>query len=409
MKQVVSTKATLRDTVKEIISVIGLNKSNQSFMMPDYLKRSTKMETCKAVWYFVKNNINYKPDQYLTEQIRTPDRTWKDRKQGVDCEDYSIYIACILLRLGVVPTLKIVGDKQGFKHIYVVVRDDKTDSMIVMDCCMDDFNSETTFNQELIIDIGKDAEMIVPEAGGYMLERLSGVADLEKSTAEILAYEGKGSKGKTFGVDKGILYQFFTPDWLIELMWKLCIHHGFEGGNVLEPSCGTGRFMYYAPKDLTIDFTAFEIEKMLADNAKQLCPEATIYHGGFETAFLKSINGFWHKLGNVKHGENTWLPPMDLVIGNPPYGQIYDKYSIGADIKRFGQIEQYFMLQGLKVLKSGGLMCYITASSFASTYERYMKTKMEMDNLCTLVDAYRLPNVFKNTNVPTDILIFRKK
>lgn len=408
MIQVISTKASLKNTVKEIIDVVLENKKG-AFTKPDFLKQQTSLETCRTLWYFVKNHINYTPDDYLTEQIRTPQRTWNDRQKGVDCEDYSIYIASCLLSLGITPTLRIVGNEQGFQHIYIVVKDRNESQTIILDCCMDDFNKETAYSKVMDISIQKDGERQVPKVGGYMLERLSGVADLQKSNQEILAYEGKGSKGKDFGVDKGILYQYFTPDWLIELMWKLCIHHGFEGGNVLEPSCGTGRFMYYSPKDLNIYFTAFELEEMLANNARQLCPEAIIYHGGFETAFLKYINGFWHKLGNGKHGSSTWLPKMDLVIGNPPYGKMSDPYGVGSDLKNFGQIEQYFMMQGLNVLKSGGLMCYVTASGFASTYEQYMKTKMEMDSLCTLVDAYRLPNVFKNTNVPTDILIFRKK
>ncbi len=576
MRQVINTKASLKNTVKEIINVVLANKE-VAFTKPDFLKQPTTIETCKTLWYFVKNHINYTPDDFLKEQIRTPERTWADRKKGVDCEDYSIYIASCLLSLGINPTLRIVGNEKGFQHIYIVVKGTET---IILDCCMDDFNKETTYSKMLDIPVKKGGESEVPNVGGYMLERLSGIennflfvgkideevaikikrqsgliilengndrygqlhiekqrgssflemgysveefvryvcenfneirkgksgslllvkrngnpmvgtillkpfnggefysvgsaffsrkeyledkellwvhvedesspsleglsfssvplkkglagvsvqdkkffnatklhrnskiqilGNIEKSTADILAYEGKGSKGKEFGKDSGILYQFFTPDWLISLMWKLCIHHGFKGGNALEPSCGTGRFMYYAPKDLKIEFTGFELEEMLADYAKVVCPEAKIYHGGFETAFLKSVNGFWHKLGNGKHGEDTWLPPMDLVIGNPPYGQLYDRYNIGAGIKRFGQVEQYFMMQGLKVLKSGGLMCYVTASGFASTYEQYMKTKSEMNNLCTLVDAYRLPNVFKNTNVPTDILIFRKK
>jgi hypothetical protein len=39
----------------------------------------------------------------------------------------------------------------------------------------------------------------------------------------------------------------------------------------------------------------------------------------------------------------------------------------------------------------------------------YSHEKEKIGELAEFVDAYRMPKVFKNTDVPTDILIFRRK
>jgi hypothetical protein len=408
MKEIINTSGNLRETVGLIIDVV-LREKGKQFFVPECLTKHSgnKVMICKALYYYVKNNVKYKPDTYLTEEVRTPQRTIDDRMTGVDCEDYSIYIACVLLKLGIRPTLRIVGDKTGYKHIYVVVKDQA--DTIVIDCCMDDFNQEIPHTLRLDVPIKKGAETTVPKVGKYMIQRLSGVESLEKSKQEILAYEGKGGKGKEFGRDKGILTQFFTPEWVVKKMWQLCVHYGFTGGNVLEPSCGTGRFMYYAPNDLKIDFTAFEREELLANMAQQLVPTAKVYNNYFETAFMEKKGAFYHPIGGNSKGDKTWLPPMDLVIGNPPYGKRKNLYSGQFKIKGMNQIEQFFIIQGMKTLKKDGLMCYITAANFAMTYDKYFKTKTQLNELADFVDGYRLPSVFKNTDVPTDILIFRRK
>jgi hypothetical protein len=39
----------------------------------------------------------------------------------------------------------------------------------------------------------------------------------------------------------------------------------------------------------------------------------------------------------------------------------------------------------------------------------YQSEKAELEKICELLDAYRLPPVFKSTSVPTDILILKRK
>lgn len=407
MNTIVNTKANLQDTVQEIVNVILANKPYPKL---DYLNKSTVWETCRAVWIFVKNNIAYKLDEYGTEQIRTPERTWNDRKIGVDCEDYSIYVCSTLLSLGITPELRIVGDSKGFQHIYVIVHD--KGETIIVDCCEDDFNKQESYKVILDVPVQKGSYVNVPRQGGFPLIRLSGLPNSTTPDQEsILKYEGKGGEGKMLGSDPLILTQFFTPDWVIEMMWTLCQKHGFKGGKVLEPSCGSGRFMHYSPKNLKIEFTAFEREAELAQMAQRLVPNAKIYEDFFETAFLQENGGFYHPYPNQKATANkTWLPEMCLVIGNPPYGIFSGKYRRSFDLKGITQVEQFFMLQCLKTLRKDGLLCFITSSGFMNTMEKYNNVKEQMSELCTFLDAYRLPSgIFKKTAITADILIFKRK
>ena len=407
MKQSVRILSNLQDSVSTIVKMC---LQNQPFKT-DMVKGANDFYKCKALWYFVKNNIKYRQDSFFTDQIRTPERTWKDRKQGVDCEDYVIFICAILRQYNIKPILRITGylPKKEYQHIYVVVIWEGRE--VIMDCCMDDFNAEMPYKHKIDIDLSKPNLSVVPKQGKYFMQVLSGMPKM--TPEDVLRYEGKKAGQKPIeeltNEDTGILSQYFTPQSIIDEMYKLCVHYGFTGGNALEPSCGSGRFMHYAPRDHSINWTAFEQDKELADMAKILVPDATIYPDYFESAFLQKTGAFYNAYKGAKDGTKTWLPEMDLVIGNPPYVKWKNKYTGLFTMKGITQTEQFFMLQGLRVLKKGGLLCYVTSNSFADTFQKYKGTKEQMGEMCELVDAYRLPKVFYKTDVTTDILIFRKK
>jgi hypothetical protein len=66
----------------------------------------------------------------------------------------------------------------------------------------------------------------------------------------IAQYEGSGGQGSKGATGEGVLYEFFTPDFVCELMWKLAYRYGFKaGGSVLEPSIGTGNLLKWAPNN----------------------------------------------------------------------------------------------------------------------------------------------------------------
>ena len=191
------------------------------------------------------------------------------------------------------------------------------------------------------------------------------------------------------------LYSFFTPLWLCEVMVDLAIRYGFTPtkGKALEPSAGTGNFLValqnkgVKPKNIR----AFELDETNYIIAKGRCPEVNLHNQFFEISFLEPPN-FRTK------AKEPWLKeyPYDLVIGNPPYGANKNKYSSYFRSPKFKQLEQFFMYKGLELLKSGGLLVFITGSNFLRNDKTYTNEKKAIGKLADLVDAYRMPKVFKN-------------
>lgn len=200
------------------------------------------------------------------------------------------------------------------------------------------------------------------------------------------------------------LYSFFTPVWLCEVMYKLAIKNGFNAktGKILEPACGTGNFLTVLDKPENC--TAFELDKLNYEIAKKRVPKATYYNNYFETAFLQKP-----RFTTVIKQNKSWLKPFDLVIGNPPYGKYKNLYSSFFKSLKFKQVEMFFMYMSMQLLKKDGLLIFITASNFMRNEKTYQHEKTKLGEIATFVDAYRMPKVFKNTSVPTDILIFRRK
>jgi type I restriction-modification system DNA methylase subunit len=221
----------------------------------------------------------------------------------------------------------------------------------------------------------------------------------------IAQYEGSGGQGSKGATGEGVLYEFFTPDFVCELMWKLAYRYGFKaGGSVLEPSVGTGNLLKWAPNNSKC--YGFEINPISKRITEILYPDAKIYEGYFETAFLQEPR-YTARLKD----KLTWLEgyPFSLVIGNPPYGKYKNKYSSYFTKPKMHQIELFFMHYGLQLLKPGGIMVYVTGSNFLRNGITYQSEKLEIEKLADIVDAYRLHPVFKFSKVPTDIIVFKRK
>lgn len=221
----------------------------------------------------------------------------------------------------------------------------------------------------------------------------------------ILQYEGSGGKASKGATGEGVLYEFYTPNFVVNLMWELAKYHGYSGGAILEPSVGTGKML--KPLFNFEGCVGFEPNPIAARITEICCPGALIYKGYFETAFLDAPR-FTSRLKN----RVTWLSqyPFDLVIGNPPYGIYKNQYSsFFPEAKKLKQMEIFFMFKSLQMLKPNGLLVFITGSNFLRNGESYNTAKEELAKLCDLMDAYRLPPVFDNSEVPTDIIVLKRK
>lgn len=182
---------------------------------------------------------------------------------------------------------------------------------------------------------------------------------------------------------------FYTPNMIIQAMWQAVDRLGVTGGVALEPSCGTGRFIYENQKSENFKFIGVEIDSLTARIAKLINQDkAYIFETGLEKLSLPV--GF------------------DLVIGNPPYGD----FSLNFNNSNYGNVSVHnqFILNTLSKLNFGGVGVFVVSRyvmDSTDTYSRY-----EFSKLAKLVSAIRLPSsAFKaeaNTEVVTDILVFKR-
>jgi len=223
----------------------------------------------------------------------------------------------------------------------------------------------------------------------------------EEEKNYIRQYTGSGGLIKEGAAGRGVLYEYYTPDVVVQKMWGMAFKYGYDGGSILEPSVGTGNFLKYAPKDAIV--FGFETNHFSARIAQILYPNAHIHEKSFESLFFA---------GNIHLKDDFDHPPYSLVIGNPPYGDFTGKYAGMGEKQWTGATEydQYFILRGLDLLKKGGLLVFVVPSSFLSYNVKSAKVKEKIASKVDLMDAYRLPiRTFDTTDIGTDILLLRKK
>ena len=251
--------------------------------------------------------------------------------------------------------------------------------------------------EALIDEKGDDLENYSPSDIEF-ISLYSGYGGLEK--------QGSFSENEL----KGLLYEYYTPDEVVKKMWGLAYKYGYgtlPNQNVLEPSVGVGAFLKYAPQD--VDVVGNEINKYSAQIASLLYPNATIKHQYFEQNFIKNNSSMKSKIDS--------LPKFGLVIGNPPYGKLGGIYQgMGEqDYSKASNFAEYFIIRGLDMLYSGGLLIYIVGAEQKNGGTLFLDSQIDKGksiifSKAELIDAYRLPvNVFERTGVSSEILVFKKR
>ena len=189
-----------------------------------------------------------------------------------------------------------------------------------------------------------------------------------------------------------ILDAFYTPPEVAEAICKGLSRMGFTSGNILEPSCGSGRFFDAMPASMreASHVVGIEMDALSARIAKAAHKDVEIFHQSFQNS--RFANG-----------------SFDLAIGNVPFGDS----PIYGDSAYEGQgllPHDYFLLKMLDEVRDGGLVAAITSSGTMD--KASAKVRARLAEKADLVTALRLPSeAFKGagTAVTTDILVFRRK
>ena len=187
------------------------------------------------------------------------------------------------------------------------------------------------------------------------------------------------------------LTAFYTPKAVTDAVYKVLSRMGFEGGNILEPSCGIGNFMGVLPESMTGSrFYGVELDKISGSIARQLYQKENIHIGGFEDADLP--DSFF-----------------DAAVGNVPFGDF--KVSDKRYDRHKWLIHDYFFGKALDKVRAGGVIAFVTSKGTMDkkdpSVRRYLAQRAE------LLGAVRIPNdtFSKNagTEVTSDIIFLQKR
>ncbi|KGF08278.1 conjugal transfer protein [Tissierellia bacterium S7-1-4] len=187
------------------------------------------------------------------------------------------------------------------------------------------------------------------------------------------------------------LTAFYTPKVVIDSIYESLSNLGFEKGNILEPSAGTGRFIGNLPEEMKeSNFYGVELDSISGQIAKELYPNSNIQIKGFEeTNFSNNL--------------------FDVAIGNIPFGEF--KVADREYERNNFLIHDYFFAKTLDKVRDGGIIAFITSSGTmdkkSEDVRRYISERAEF------LGAIRLPNTtFKGvagTEVTSDIIFLKKR
>ena len=187
------------------------------------------------------------------------------------------------------------------------------------------------------------------------------------------------------------LTAYYTSPEIATAMWDKIVESGFKGGNILDPSMGTGIFFETMPEDIKKNSTLYgiELDTITGAIAKQLHQDATVLVQGFETVNFEGT-------------------PFDLVITNVPFAdlRIVDK---AYDNKPY-RIHDYFFKKAIDLVPYHGMVAAITSTGTADKSAGSILQELRRSGT-QFLGGVRLPNTaFKDagTRVVTDILFFQK-
>lgn len=184
----------------------------------------------------------------------------------------------------------------------------------------------------------------------------------------------------------------YTPESIVRSIYQGLESKGFTGGNILEPSAGSGRFFQFMPENMSAASHLFgvELDSLTARIAAKAHPDVTMANQGFES---------------TKFADNTF----DLAISNVPFGD----YRITSDKRYRGQnyvIHDYFINKMIDEVRPGGIVAAITSKGTMDKLTGLARE--ELARKAELVTAIRLPNnsmEAAGTEVTADILLFKKR
>jgi hypothetical protein len=200
-----------------------------------------------------------------------------------------------------------------------------------------------------------------------------------------------------------------TMERIAGTMYQIAYSLGFSReGTVLNPCCGTGRFIKAAPHQERV--TAIEWHPTEAIITRKLYPLATLHSMEFEKIFLAPPS--YDKLLTEPV---TWLKeyPFDLVIGALPSGRYSSSYTCSKTLSKLmtgyklERAEHFYLYYLSKLLKPGGLFIVLMSSYWMGSEPS--KIDFSLARNLHFAGAYRVASGFSGLDLQSEIMVFQAK
>jgi N12 class adenine-specific DNA methylase/SAM-dependent methyltransferase len=176
---------------------------------------------------------------------------------------------------------------------------------------------------------------------------------------------------------------FYTSPTVIRAVYAAVERLGVPpAARVLEPGCGTGNFLSYAPADTR--FVGVELDAISGRIAKARHPTHDI---------------------RVEDFADSRLPEFDAVVGNVPFADL----TLDWRGQKFA-LHDFFLAKSVDSLAPGGVLAVVT--SHHTLDKRNAAAREHLAASCDFLGAIRLPSdAFKRegTSVVADLLFLRKR
>src|ERR1039457_6341511 len=140
------------------------------------------------------------------------------------------------------------------------------------------------------------------------------------------------------GASRNTLNAHYTDARIAQAVWSAVRALGFGGGRVLEPGCGSGNFIAFAPAGAQL--VGVELDPVTAGIAAALHPAAQILPESF--ADTRDADGSY-----------------DLAVGNVPFGRVVPhgrRHNPGGH-----SIHNLFIIKSLCLVRPGGLVALLSS------------------------------------------------
>lgn len=180
----------------------------------------------------------------------------------------------------------------------------------------------------------------------------------------------------------------YTDPVIASAMWDTVTELGFDGGDVLEPGCGSGHFIGLAPTGARM--VGVELDPISAKVASYLYPSAVIRAESFA---------------------DTRLPDgtFDVAIGNVPFANVSlsdPRHNLAGH-----SMHNHFLVKSVALTRPGGLIVALTSRYTLDAQNP--SARRAIHDQADLLGAIRLPTGahqrMAGTQAVTDLLILRKR